>query len=147
MQNTKKAVVTDVAKAAYHAYISEGIADSNGNFIPMSFEAFKAQKHAELVATFAPEAMPVTDSRTAASVNHVAANGLRDDGATFESYEWSNRSFNPSSARPHNWTTFYYCQGAGFNAGHKVYYGRNDWSDEQSAIDAQERWEKIRRNH
>lgn len=63
----------------------------------------------------------------------------------FEQYEWSNRSFNPSTERPHNWTTFYYCQGAGFNAGHKVYYGRNDWSDEQSAIDAQERWEKIRR--
>ncbi len=51
--NTKQ--TADLVRKAYNAYISEGIADSDGNFIPMSFEAFKAWKHETLVATFAPD--------------------------------------------------------------------------------------------
>lgn len=39
------------------------------------------------------------------------------------------------------WRVFYKSWGMGFDTGHLVSVGHNDWSTEQSAIEAQEKWE------
>ena len=52
-------------------------------------------------------------------------------------FAWSNRN----QLEDGLWGVFYYSPGNGMATGEKVYYGRNVWSDEATAIQSQEDWE------
>lgn len=52
-------------------------------------------------------------------------------------FKWSSRNQLPSG----RWGTWFYAQGTEMATGQRVYYGKSEWSDEASAIKAQEEWE------
>lgn len=52
-------------------------------------------------------------------------------------FKWSNRN-----KVGEKWFVFYYTMGTGFDTGIRVYYGKNEWTTEESAIQSQAEWEK-----
>lgn len=52
-------------------------------------------------------------------------------------FHWSSRN-QLSNGR---WGTWFYAKGTEMAAGQRVYYGKNEWNTEESAIKAQEQWE------
>lgn len=109
---------------------------------------WEADANARLIAA-APELlssletvlkMAADGDLTTVEINEARAIVAKAKGGEIEKvpeFTWSNRNRQPSG----KWGVFYYCQGTGFETGNKVYYGKNEFHTEDSAIDAQRRWE------